>query len=57
VKVTRPGARVIFRRGYSALLEVESFERRRVMADSRIAVAGLRVGDIRRLGSVMVKLK
>ena len=50
VTVNRPGARVLFRHGYSALLEVESFERRRVMADSRIEAAGSRVGDIRELG-------
>jgi VWFA-related protein len=54
VKVNRPGAKVLFRHGYSAFLEVESFERRRVMADSRIASAGSRVTNIREIEVALV---
>jgi VWFA-related protein len=40
VKVNRPDATVLFRHSYSALPEIEAFDRRRVVAESRIEAAG-----------------
>ena len=47
VKVNRPDATVLFRHGYSATPEIEAFDRRRVVADSRIEAAGHQSNDIR----------
>ena len=47
VRVNRPDARVVSRTGYSARREVETFDRRRVVSDSRIEAAGSQVIDIR----------
>ena len=49
VQVNRPDARVLFRHGYSALREVETFNRRRVVTDNRIEAAGSQLIDIRDL--------
>jgi hypothetical protein len=46
VKVNRPDATVLFRHGYSALPEIEAFDRRRVVADSRIEAAGHQSNEI-----------
>jgi hypothetical protein len=40
VKVNRPDATVLFRHSYSASPEIEAFDRRRVVANSRIEAAG-----------------
>ena len=47
VKVNRPDATVLFRHGYSASPEIEAFDRRRVVADSRIEAAGQQSSEIR----------
>lgn len=49
VQVNRPDARVLFRHGYTAQREVGTFDRRRVVTDSRIDAAGSQVVDIRDL--------
>jgi hypothetical protein len=49
VQVNRPGARVLFRHGYYASREVETFNRRRVVSASHIESAGYQVGDIREI--------
>jgi VWFA-related protein len=47
VKVNRPDATVLFRHSYSASPEIEAFDRRRVVADSRIEAAGHQSNEIR----------
>jgi VWFA-related protein len=47
VTVNRPGAAVLYRHSYSASPEIEAFDRRRVVADSRIEAAGHQSREIR----------
>ena len=49
VQVNRPGATVLFRHGYYASRGVDTFDRRRVVADNRIASAGYQLSDIREI--------
>jgi VWFA-related protein len=46
VTVNRPGATVLFRHSYSASPDIEAFDRRRVIANSRIEAAGQQSRDI-----------
>lgn len=46
VTVNRPGATVLFRHSYSASPEIETFDRRRVIANSRIEAAGQQSNEI-----------
>lgn len=46
VTVNRPGATVLFRHSYSASPEIEAFDRRRVIANSRIEAAGQQSNEI-----------
>jgi VWFA-related protein len=50
VKVNRPDVTVLFRHGYYARRDVEVFDRRRVIANSRIESAGYLLSDIRDIG-------
>jgi VWFA-related protein len=49
VTVNRPGVKVLFRHGYSALAEAEAFDRRRAVTEGRIGAAGSSTTDVREL--------